>query len=85
MAASSVFPVFGFPEWHYNNLTTVILYPSSFNESLSFDANAENKKIAGMVGTGIYENKMIFSGKTLRHGFANNTEKKIRQFMNLYI
>jgi Mlc titration factor MtfA (ptsG expression regulator) len=34
IAASAIIPVFGFDEWHYNVLTSVILYPNSFNEQL---------------------------------------------------
>lgn len=86
VAASAVIPVFGFEEWHYNYLSTVILYPDYFNQNLYFDGDAENKNIAGMVGTGIYEDKMILSRKALHHGFANNTDKKntaIHEFVHL--
>src|SRR5690606_5775098 len=30
VAASAVIPVFNFPEWHYTNLSTVLLYPEEF-------------------------------------------------------
>jgi hypothetical protein len=86
VAASAIIPVFGFEEWHYNYLSTVILYPTYFNQKLFFDEEAENKNIAGMVGTGIYEDKMILSRKALRHGFANTTDKKntgIHEFVHL--
>ena len=86
VAASAVIPVFGFEEWHYNYLSTVILYPTYFNQQLYFDGEAENKNIAGMVGTGIYEDKMILSRKALHHGFANTTDKKntaIHEFVHL--
>ena len=32
IAASAVIPVFNFPEWHYTNLSTVLVYPDDFNE-----------------------------------------------------
>ncbi|MFT4755895.1 MAG: Mlc titration factor MtfA (ptsG expression regulator) [Vicingaceae bacterium] len=86
IAASAIVPVFGFEEWHYNYLSTVILYPNYFNQNLYFDGEAENKNIAGMVGTGIYENKMILSRKALHHGFANPMDKKntaIHEFVHL--
>ncbi|MGK0385802.1 MAG: Mlc titration factor MtfA (ptsG expression regulator) [Patiriisocius sp.] len=44
VAASAVIPVFGFKDWHYNNLSGVLLYPDTFNEDLAIDANAEGKK-----------------------------------------
>lgn len=86
VAASAIIPVFGFEEWHYNYLSTVILYPTYFNQNLYFDGEAENKNIAGMVGTGIYEDKMILSRKALHHGFANPMDKKntaIHEFVHL--
>jgi Mlc titration factor MtfA (ptsG expression regulator) len=86
IAASAIIPVFGFEEWHYNYLSTVILYPNYFNQNLYFDGEAENKNIAGMVGTGIYENKMILSRKALHHGFVNPMDKKntaIHEFVHL--
>lgn len=86
VAASAVIPVFGFEEWHYNNLTAVILYPDYFNENLSFYKNDKSRRIAGMVGTGIYENKMILSRKALHYGFANATDKKntaVHEFVHL--
>lgn len=86
VAASAVIPVFGFKEWHYNNLSGVLIYPDTFNEDLEFSANAEGKKILGLVGTGRFEGQMILSKKALRHGFRNKTDKSntgIHEFVHL--
>lgn len=86
IAASAVIPVFGFPQWHYTNLSGIILYPDHFNENLEFGPNASSKKIAGMVGTGRFEKQMILSRKALYHGFSNTTDKSntaIHEFVHL--
>jgi len=86
VAASAVIPVFGFKEWHYNNLSTVLIYPDYFDENLSFDADIQGRKIAGLVGTGRFKNQMILSRKALHHGFTNATDKgntAIHEFVHL--
>jgi len=86
IAASAVIPVFNFKEWHYNNLSTVLLYPSHFNKDLSFDKNDSHKNIAGLVGTGRYEGQMILSKKALYYGFKNDTDKgntAVHEFVHL--
>ena len=86
VAASAVIPVFGFKEWHYNNLSTVLIYPDYFDENLSFTADVQGRKIAGLVGTGRFKNQMILSRKALHHGFRNATDKgntAIHEFVHL--
>lgn len=86
VAASAVIPVFGFGDWYYNNLSGVIIYPDSFNEDLDFTANAKDKRILGMVGTGRFEGQMILSKKALHDGFSNKTDKLntgIHEFIHL--
>lgn len=86
VAASAVIPVFGFSEWHYNNLSGVLLYPNHFNKDLEFHDEAQGKVIAGLVGTGRYENQMILSRKALLHGFSNKTDKHntaVHEFVHL--
>lgn len=86
VAASAVIPVFGFGDWHYNKLSGVLIYPDSFNEDLDFTANAEGKRILGMVGTGRFEGQMILSKKALHNGFSNKTDKLntgIHEFVHL--
>lgn len=86
VASSAIIPVYRFRNWRYTNITGVILYPDNFNENLGFASHEENKMIAGMVGTGKYENQMILSRKALHHGFKNKTDKHntaIHEFVHL--
>lgn len=84
VAASGVIPVFCFEDWKYPNLSTVLLYPNTFNEQLEFEG--KNRNIAGMVGSGRFENQMILSLKALHQGFSNKTDKgntAIHEFVHL--
>ncbi len=84
VAASAIIPVFGFPNWRYNNLDIVQLYPAMFNED--FETTGEGRRTLGMVGTGFMEGKMILSKPALHHGFANERDKKntaIHEFVHL--
>lgn len=86
VAASAVIPVFGFKEWHYNNLSSVLIYPDVFNEDLQFEKNSENRKILGMVGAGQFKGQMILSKTALRNGFSNKTDKlntAVHEFVHL--
>ncbi|QAA82809.1 zinc-dependent peptidase [Aequorivita sp. H23M31] len=86
VAASAVIPVFGFPEWHYNNLSGIIIYPGNFNEDLEFEHHGEKRIISGLVGSGRFENQMILSRQALRHGFENDTDKEntsVHEFVHL--
>lgn len=86
IAASSVIPVFGFKEWHYNNLSGIIVYPDNFNDELQFQHHGENRTIAGLVGSGRFEKQMILSRKALRYGFENDTDKEntsVHEFVHL--
>jgi len=86
IASSAVIPVFGFEEWHYNNLSGVLLYPDHFNYDLEFADGADSRNIGGMVGSGQFENQMILSRKALYHGFDITTDKGntgIHEFVHL--
>jgi MtfA peptidase len=84
VAASAIIPIFAFPNWQYFNLKEVLLYPGLFNEQ--FGTDGEKRSIAGMVGTGYMEGKMILSKQALHHGFRNESDKKntaIHEFVHL--
>lgn len=86
IAASAVIPVFGFDEWHYYNLSSVLLYPDHFNHDLEFSSKAGLRNIGGLVGNGRFENQMILSRVALHHGFNNKTDKGntgIHEFIHL--
>lgn len=86
IAASAVIPVFGFPEWHYTNLSTVLVYPDHFNDDLDFGKKDEQRHIAGMVGNGQFEHQMILSRKALHEGFKKKSHVQntgIHEFVHL--
>lgn len=86
VAASAVIPVFGFTEWHYTNLSSVLLYPDNFNDELEFDSKSKNRFISGLVGTGKFEHQMILSKKALHDGFLGKAHPRntgIHEFVHL--
>lgn len=86
IAASAVIPVFGFEEWHYTNLSGILLYPDHFNDDLQFESNDQFRNIGGIVGNGRFEKQMILSKKALYHGFNNTSDKNntgIHEFVHL--
>lgn len=86
IAASAVIPVFKFPEWHYTNLSTVLVYPEEFNEDLGFAQTDKKRHILGIVGNGRFEKQMILSRKALHNGFHPNSQKTntaVHEFVHL--
>ncbi len=84
VASSAVIPIFGFREWTYSNLGSVVLYPDTFNEDFAFEGGKRN--ILGMVGTGYMNGQMILSKSALRHGFSASAGKSntgIHEFVHL--
>ncbi len=59
-AASAVIPIFGFPDWHWNQIKEVLIYPSRFNDGYEFQ-DASGRQILGMVGSGAMSRMMILS------------------------
>lgn len=86
VAASAVIPIFGFPEWRYDNLEEVLLYPDSFNHQFETAGDNNDRSILGMVGNGYMNGKMILSIQSLRQGFENESSKThvgIHEFVHL--
>lgn len=84
VAASAIIPVFAFPEWRYNSITEVLIYPNSFNHN--FETSGGERQILGMVGTGAMNGTMILSKQALHHGFQNAKDKQntaIHEFVHL--
>ncbi len=85
VAASAIIPIFGFPNWEYNNLNEVLLYPDTFSKDFS-SASDEEKNVLGMVGNGAMQHMMVLSQPSLRQGFTNRTDKNntgIHEFVHL--
>lgn len=83
-AASAEIPVFGFPEWEYDNLGEILIYPGPFSKE--FRTEGPGRNITGMVGTGLMQGVMILSKPALIAGFTNPKDKKnvgIHEFVHL--
>ncbi len=86
IASAAVIPLFYFEKWHYSNLKEVLLYSDAIN--MNFETKGDNigRNILGMVGTGVYEGKMLISKHSLRQGFSNQSDKRntaIHEFVHL--
>lgn len=85
VASSAIIPVFGFDHWKYQNLSSVLLYPDTFNKDFQFE-EGEERSILGMVGTGYMNGQMILSRSALREGFSATAGKEntaIHEFVHL--
>jgi len=85
VASSAVIPLFGFPEWSYQHLDEVLLYPDSFDRD--YNINSDKEIITGMVGSGAMDGKMILSKPSLHLGFDISNDKKnvgIHEFVHLF-
>lgn len=86
ISASAIIPVFGFSEWHYNNLDFILLYPEYFGHDYEYIKDKSKTRIAGMVGTGHMSNRMILSRQALRVGFSDLEDQyntAIHEFVHL--
>lgn len=84
VAASAVIPLFAFRDWFYRNIAVVEIYKDAFNEN--FETHGAQRRILGMVGGGVMNNRMSLSQKALRLGFSNETDKRntaIHEFVHL--
>jgi Mlc titration factor MtfA (ptsG expression regulator) len=69
-AASAILPIFGFPDWEWDAINEVLIYPSRFDEEFQFEGGADTRTL-GMVGTGAMNRLMILSKPDLFSGFRN--------------
>ncbi|MBB4078581.1 hypothetical protein GGR28_001194 [Lewinella aquimaris] len=71
VAASGLIPTFGFEQWNqYPKLREVLLYANTFNRD-TFATEGAGRDVAGMVGGGYMNGKLLLSQQALRRGFAN--------------
>ncbi|HEY2727653.1 MAG TPA: M90 family metallopeptidase [Parafilimonas sp.] len=83
VASSAIIPVFNF-NWHYYNLSDVLIYADRFNNE--FSVASEQRDTLGMVGTGAMQRMMILSRRALHEGFTNEISKHntgIHEFVHL--
>lgn len=84
-AASAVIPIFGFPDWEWNEIDEVLIYPNRFDGNFQF-GDQKGQDILGMVGTGSLNRLMILSKPDLVAGFRNPGDKRnvgIHEFAHL--
>ena len=74
-AASAIIPIFGFPDWEWDQISEVLIYPSRFSEDFAFDDGGRHHTL-GMVGTGAMNRMMILVKPDLLHGFRNPADKR---------
>ena len=84
-AASAIIPIFGFPDWEWDQISEVLIYPSRFDGEFSF-GDSRGHDILGMVGTGGLNRLMILSKPDLISGFRNAGDKRnvgVHEFAHL--
>ena len=84
-AASAIIPIFGFPDWEWDQINEVLVYPNRFDEHFRFGDQA-GQSILGMVGTGSLNRLMILSQPDLIQGFRNAADKRnvgVHEFAHL--
>jgi Mlc titration factor MtfA (ptsG expression regulator) len=84
-AASAIISIFGFPEWEWDQISEILVYPDRFNKEFEFE-NRNQRHALGMVGTGAMNRMMILSQPDLLGGFRNPQDKRnvgIHEFAHL--
>ncbi|MCB1018829.1 MAG: zinc-dependent peptidase [Bryobacterales bacterium] len=85
IAAGAIIPIFGFPEWEWDQIREVLVYPDRFNQEHDF-SEADGRNTLGMVGSGAYNGMMILSKPDVIQGFRNFGDKRnvaIHEFAHL--
>ena len=70
VAASSVIPVFQFPDWEYNDIIEILIYPTNFSDDYDI---SKNGNILGMVPS--QSSALIFSKSALIDGFRKGNDR----------
>ena len=74
-AASAIIPIFGFPEWEWDQISEILVYPDRFDRDFAFESGTQRHTL-GMVGTGALNRLMILSKPDLLAGFRNPGDKR---------
>ena len=74
-AASAIIPIFGFPEWEWDQISEILVYPDRFDRDFAFSSGTQRHTL-GMVGTGTLNRLMILSKPDLLGGFRNPGDKR---------
>jgi len=85
VASSAIIPIFGFPGWEWEQISEVLLYPTTFNEQYEI-GRVGDRDVLGMVGRGAMNRMMILSKPELLQGFRAAQDGKnvgIHEFAHL--
>jgi len=85
VAASAVIPIFGFPGWEWDQISEVLIYPTTFNEQYEI-GRVGDRDVLGMVGREAMNRMMILSKPELLQGFRaaqDRTNVGIHEFTHL--
>ena len=85
VGASAIIPIFGFPGWEWEQISEVLLYPTTFNEQYEI-GRVGDRDVLGMVGRGAMNRMMILSKPELLQGFRGAQDGKnvgIHEFVHL--
>ena len=74
IAASAQIPLFGFDQWRYPNLDTVILHGKNF--SIDFNPDSD-PTVLGLVGNRELSRTMVLSKPALHQGFGRHTDHNV--------
>jgi len=83
--ASAIIPIFGFPEWEWDQISEVLIYPSRFDTDFTFGERNDHRTL-GMVGSGAMNRIMILAKPDLLAGFRNPGDKRnvgVHEFAHL--
>lgn len=87
VACSAVIPTFAFPGYNYANVSTVLIYPNSFDEQFQTQRFEGHKEfISGMVGNRFMNGNVILSKPDLVKAFdglPHNENVGIHEFVHL--
>jgi len=84
-AASAIIPIFGFPDWEWDQIREILVYPDRFDDGFAFEGGGRRHTL-GMVGTGALNRLMILAKPDLLAGFRNATDKRnvgVHEFAHL--
>ncbi len=86
VGASAVIPIFGFPQWEWDQINEVLVYPARFDQNFNLGDKGGGQNILGMVGTGAMNRIMILVKPDLIQGFKNAADKRnvgVHEFAHL--
>jgi len=74
VGASAVIPIFGHPDWEWDQVSEILVYPTRFKSDFSIGEGSDHATL-GMVGTGVMNRIMILSKPDLIQGYRNPEDK----------